>query len=275
MQFSRLAFTVAMAALCAPAGAVTNVTVQLGIAPNFSGGTGPVNTVVTQSAPAELSSGLVTGGFSATGTGHAYADIGTLKVDGTSTGSLNSVVRSIFRDDFRVDLPGVAAGTQVEIDFKMNVSGTLGVTDHNIATAGWQVAADMGGGFYDLGASGHLYNNSSIFAQHGYVGDAMGLLTGTAVVPTGQWLPMSVELTASAQTSYEGGADTTSGEASFDLSHSLTWAGMTVSLAGVAQPGATVQSGSGFNYLQPVPEPSTGLLIGLGASFLAWRRRAH
>jgi len=275
MQTLRPMLALAMAALAVPAGAVTNVTVQLGINPNFSGGTGPVNPVVTQAGPAELTSGLVTGGFNSTGTGHVWADIGAIKVDGSSSGSLNSVARGIYRDDFRIDLAGMPAGTQVKLDFTLNLSGTLSVNDHNEATAAWLVAADMGGGAYDLGASGHLYNNSPIFAMHGYVGDAIGPLHGTALVPTGQWLPMSVELTASAQTGYDNGSDTTPGASAFDFSHTLTWGGMTVSLNGVQQNDAQVSSGSGLNYLQPlaVPEPGTGLLIGLGASFLLWRRR--
>ena len=124
MKLSHLTVAVAISTLGAAAGAVTNVTVQLGVNPNFSGGTGPVNPVVTQAGPAELSSGLVTGGFNSTGTAHAWADIGTLKVDGTSTGSLNSVARSIFRDDFRIDIAGVAAGTQVQVDFTINLIKT-------------------------------------------------------------------------------------------------------------------------------------------------------
>ena len=269
---------IAFAALLAAAGgaqAVTNVTVQLGINPNFSGGTGPVNPVVTQAGPAELTSGLVTGGANSTGTGHVYADIGVIKVDGTSSGSLNSVVRGIFRDDFRLDLPGMPMGTQVQINFDINLSGALSVNDHNEATAGWQVAVDAGGGFYDLGASGHLYNNSPIFAIHGYVGDAIGVLHGTALVPTGQWLPLSVELTASAQTGYDSGSDTTPCASAFDFSHTLTWGGMTVLLNGVPQPGVQLTSGSGIDYLQAVavPEPGALSLMLMGAAVLLWRRR--
>ena len=146
MQLVRTAFALAIAALGAPAWAVTNVTVQLGVNPNFAGGTGPANPILTLPGPAEVTSGLVTGGFNSSGTGHAWADIGTLKVDGTSSGSLNSVARSTFRDDFRIDLPGVAAGTQVQINFTLNLSGTLTVNDHNDASASWQLSADMGGG---------------------------------------------------------------------------------------------------------------------------------
>lgn len=273
MKLSHIACAVATAILGAQASAVTNVTVQLGVNPNFSGGTGPVNPVVTQAGPAELSSGLVTGGFNSTGTAHAWADIGSLKVDGTSTGSLNSVARSIFRDDFRIDIAGVAAGTQVQVDFTIHLNGTLTVNDHNDAAAGWQLSADMGGGAWDLGASGHLFNNSPVFAVHGYVGDALGLMHGTALVPTGQWLPITVQLEASAQTGYNGSGDTVVASSAFDFSHTLTWGGATVSLNGVQQAGSVLTSASGFNYAQAVPEPGTGVLIGLGAAFLFRRRR--
>lgn len=273
MQPIRTTLAFVIAALGAPAGAVTNVTVQLGVNPNFSGGTGPANPVITQSGPADLSSGLVTGGFNSSGAAHAWADIGMLKVDGNSTGSLNSLARSSFRDDFRIDLPGVAAGTQVQINFTLDLTGSLSVNQHNDASANWQVVADMGGGAYDLGASAYLYNNSPVLAKHGYFGDAIGPLHGTALVPTGQWLPMSVELTAVAQSAYDGSGDSTLASAAFDFSHTLTWGGATISLNGVPQANAQLTSGSGLNYLQPVPEPGTGLLIGLGAAFLLWRRR--
>lgn len=276
MKSSRLWLSLVLgAAVGFPAEAVTNVTVQLGVNPNFIGGTGPFNQSVTQTAPGELTSGLVTGGFSSSGTGHAFADIGTIKLDGTSEGSLNSVARGIFRDSFKIDLPGVPSNTQVQIDFAINVDGLLSVGNSNGASASWQLRADVGGGAFDLGADATLYNNSPSFGTtHGYVGSPMGLLHGSATVLTGQVMPIDIEFTASAQTSYDGfgGAPAT---ASFDFSHTVTWAGMTVLLGGVAQPQAVLTSGSGFNYLQAaaVPEPASAALWGLGAAFLLWRRR--
>ena len=143
MKLSHIALAVALATLGASAGAVTMVTAQLGVNPNFSGGTGPVNTVLNDAVWAELSSGLVTGGFNSSGTGHAWAQIGTLKVDGTSEGSLNSVVRASFRDDFKLDIPGVAANTQVTVNFQLLFDGSLSVNNSNIASTSWQVRADM------------------------------------------------------------------------------------------------------------------------------------
>ncbi|WP_457442269.1 hypothetical protein [Roseateles sp. P5_E4] len=273
MLLIRAALALAIASLAAPAGAVTNVTVQLGVNPNFFGGTGPVNTLLTQPSTAELSSGLVTGGFNSSGAAHAFAQAGTLKMDGTSTGSLNSLARATFRDDFKLDLAGVAAGTQVVVQFDLLLSGSFSVGASNEAAANWQVRADMGGGAFDLGAGGHLYNNSPTLAIHGYVGDPVGILHGTATINTGQMLPLYVELEASAQTSYngQGGALAT---AAFDLGHTLRWGGMTVSLNGVPQSQVTLTSGSGFNYLQaaPVPEPGTLVLALCGASVLLARR---
>lgn len=276
MKLSHIALAVALATLGASAGAVTMVTAQLGVNPNFSGGTGPVNTVLNDAVWAELSSGLVTGGFNSSGTGHAWAQIGTLKVDGTSEGSLNSVVRASFRDDFKLDIPGVAANTQVTVNFQLLFDGSLSVNNSNIASTSWQVRADMGGGAYDLGGDATLYNNSPVLAVHGYVGTPLGKLTGTATFMTGQTLPLSVELTGAAQTSYDGYGGALAAS-SFDLSHTLRWGGMTVFLNGVPQSQVTLTSGSGFNYLQaaPVPEPGTGVLIGLGAAFLLWRRRVR
>ncbi len=274
MKLSHLALAGAMATLGASAGAVTMVTAQLGINPNFSGGTGPVNSVLNDPVSAELTSGLVTGGFSSSGTGHAYAQIGALKVDGTSEGSLNSVVRASFRDDFKLDLAGVPANTQVTVNFQLLFDGTLSVNNSNIASTSWQVRADMGGGAYDLGGDATLYNNSPSLAKHGYFGDPLGPLNGTATFMTGQTLPLIVELTGTAQTAYDGygGALASS---SFDLSHTLRWGGMTVLLNGVPQNQVTLTSGSGFNYLQaaPVPEPGTLAMALCGAAVLLVRRR--
>ncbi|MDR7271956.1 hypothetical protein J2X20_004630 [Pelomonas saccharophila] len=271
---TRTALALAIALLAAPAGAVTYAQAQLGVNPSFSGGTGPVNTVLTQPSSAELSSGLVTGGANSSGEAHAFAQIGTLKVDGSSVGSLASVARASWRDDFMLNLPGVAANTQVTVDFQLLFNGTLTVGSSNIGSASWQVRADMGGGAYDLAGDATLYNNSPVLGVHGYVGTPLGTLHGTATFMTGQTLPLIVELTGAAQTANDGygGALATS---SFDLSHTLRWGGMTVSLNGVPQSQVIMTSASGFNYLQaaPVPEPGTGLLIGLGAAFLLWRRR--
>lgn len=274
MKLSHMAWTLTLATFGVSAGAVTMVTAQLGVNPNFSGGTGPVNTLLNDAVWAELSSGLVTGGFNSSGMGHASAQIGTLKVDGSSEGSLNSVARASFRDDFKIDLPGVAANTQITVEFHLLFDGSLHVNNSNIASASWQVRADMGGGAYDLGGDATLYNNSPVLGVHGYVGTPLGPLTGTASFMTGQTLPLVVELTGAAQTSYDGWGGALA-SSSFDLSHTLRWGGMTVMLNGVPQSQVTLTSGSGFNYLQaaPVPEPGTGLLIGLGAALLLWRRR--
>lgn len=275
MRPIRSALALAVACLAGPATAVTMVTAQLGVNPNFSGGTGPVNTVLNDAVMAELSSGLVTGGFSASGTGHAFAQIGTLKVDGTSEGSLNSVARASFRDDFQLDLPGVAANTQVTVSFQLLFDGSLNVGPSNIGSASWQVRADMGGGAYDLGGDATLYNDSPVLGVHGYVGDPLATLSGTATFMTGQLLPLSVELTGAAQTSYDGhgGALAT---AAFDLSHTLRWGGMTVYLNGVPRSDAVLTSASGFDYLQaaPVPEPATWLMALCGAALLLARRRS-
>lgn len=257
--------------------ASTDVTVQLGVNPNFAGGTGPTNPLLTQAGPADLSSGPVTGGFNSSGAAHAFAQTGTLKVDGTSEGSLNSLARAIFRDEVKLDLPGVAAGTQVVLQFDLLLSGNLSVGASNEAASSWQVQADVGGGAFDLFASGRLYNNSPTLAIHGYFGDPIGALHGTSTIPTGQMLPVYVELQAVAQTAYngQGGALAT---AAFDLSHTLRWGGMTVSLNGVPQSQVTLTSASGFNYLEaaPVPEPGTLVLALCGAAvLLAKRRQQH
>lgn len=274
MQSIRTALALAITLLAVPASAVTNVTVQLGVNPSFFGGTGPVNTVLTQAGSAELSSGLVTGGFNSSGSAHAYAEIGTIKLDGNSTGSLNSVARGIFRDDFKLELPGVAAGTQVVVQFDLLLNGSFNVGASNEAAANWLVRADVGGGAFDLAAEGHLYNNSPTLSVHGYVGDPLGTLHGMATVATGFMMPVYVQLDASAQTAYngQGGALAT---ADFDLSHTLRWGGMTVWLNGVQQNQVTLTSASGFNYLQaaPVPEPGTMVLMLAGAVLLLARRR--
>lgn len=263
----------ALGASCAQAS--TDVTVQLGVNPNFFGGTGPVNPVLTQAGPAELSSGLVTGGFNSSGTAHVFAQTGILKMDGASTGSLNSLARAIFRDDIKLELPGVAAGTQVVVQFDLLLSGSFSVGASNEAAANWQVRADVGGGASDLLASGHLYNNSPTLAIHGYVGDPLGTLHGMATVNTGQMLPVYVELEGSAQTAYNGSGGALA-TASFELGHTLRWGGMTVSLNGVPQSEVILTSASGFNYLQaaPVPEPGTVALMLLGIGVLWARRRA-
>lgn len=269
------ALTAAILALAGfAAQASTDVTVQLNVNPNFFGGTGPHNTVLTQQGPAQLSSGLVTGGGNSSGTAYAYAETGILKVSGTSVGSLNSGARAIFRDEMKIDLAGVASGTLVAIDFSLLFTGNLTVNNSNIASASWQVRADVGGGAYDLGGDATLYNNSPALGQHGYVGTPLGNLGTTVMVPTGQMLPVHVELFGAAQTSYDGHGGALA-SSSFDLSHTLRWGGMTVSLNGVVQDQVLLTSASGFNYLQaaPVPEPGTLVLALLGAAVVLARRR--
>ena len=274
MILSRASVAIALALGGLAAHASTDVTVQLGVNPNFSGGTGPLNTVLTQQGPASLISGLVTGGAGSSGTAYAYAETGTLKVSGTSEGSLNSVARAIFRDDFKLDIPGVAANTPVSLEFKLLVGGDLTVGNSNIAAASWQVRADMGGGGYDLAGDATLYNNSPSLGVHGYVGDPFGMLSTTITIPTGQTLPIYVEMTGAAQTANDGhgGALATS---AFDLSHTLRWGGTTVWLGGVEQTNVLLTSASGFNYLlaAPVPEPGTLALALCGAAVLLARRR--
>lgn len=274
MILSRALGAIALAVASLGAQAVTQVTAQLGVNPNFFGGTGPVNTFLNHAVSAELSSGLVTGGGNSSGSAHAYVEIGTIKLDGNSVGSLNSLARGIFRDDFKLELPGVAAGTQVVLQFDLLVNGSLNVGSSNEAAANWMVRADVGGGAFDLGAEGHLYNNSPTLGVHGYTGNPFGTLHGTATVATGFVMPLYVQLDAWAQTAYNGhgGALATS---DFDLSHTLRWGGMSVWLNGVQQNQVTLTSGSGFNYLQaaPVPEPGTLAMALCGATVLLGRRR--
>jgi hypothetical protein len=242
----------------------------VGVNPNFSGGTGPVNTTLVAPAPNGIASGNVTGGFNSSGSAQVWADIGLIKVSGDSVGSLNSLARGIFRDQLMIDVPGLASGSQVQITFDINVSGTLSVNQSNIASAGWTLRADVGGGAYDLGSSATLYNNSPVLAVHGYVGDLMGVQhSGPTTVQTGFWLPVNVQFEAVAQTSYDGwgGALAT---ASFDFSHTIRWGGMTVWVNGVPQASAVVSSQSGMDFLHatPVPEPESWLMLALGLGAL-------
>lgn len=250
---------------------------QLGINPNFSGGTGPVNETVAHTGVVELNSGLVTGGASSTGHGFAYADYGVIKLSGDSAGSLNAVTRGIFRDDLTFNVAGVASGTLAQVMFSLQIGGTLTAASAGIGEAGWQLQADLGGGAFDINRSASFFSDSGIFAKHGYTGDPFGTYSATVTVQLGFVAPLDVELSASAQSAFDG--DHVSAPASFDLAHSLYWGGVSAIVVDgndvTAQ--ASVTSGSGTPYMgslapAPVPLPPA-LLTCLGGVAVVGRRR--
>lgn len=240
----------------------------LGITPTTSGGTGPFSQFLTQPGAISIS-GSATGGDAAglpvSGSGSTFVDYGVIKLQGTSTTSLDTVARGIFRDNITITAPGIPNGTLGTLTYAVSLTGALSATPGLGTQAGWLLQTNLGGGAFDMTHSGRLNG------QTGFSGDPFGVFTATGHFQYGFAAPIDVELTGSAQTRLD--LSFVSGTATFDLAHSLYWAGLSDvrDNAGNLVTTFSISSDSGVDWtrsLVPVPEPSSQLLFCFGLAGL-------
>ena len=256
---------VALAATTTGAQATTLNTAQLSVGPSFAGGSGPYSGLDNQNGPASLA-GSATGGGNSSGAGTTFVNWGVVKLTGSAFGSLNTLARGIFRDELVLTAPGVPNGTAGIVSFAVSVNGSLFADAPGVARASWSLAADLGGGAFDINAGGS--QNSAVNGGQ-YVGSPFGTFVGTAPFAFGSTLPLHVQLEASAQAAFN---NTIPGlpNAAFDLGQSLYWGGIVgVTVNGAPVSGFNVSSTSGTDYrnsMAPVPEPGAlaMMLAGLG-----------
>jgi len=99
----------------------------LGITPTTSGGTGPFSQFLTQPGAISIS-GSATGGDAAglpvSGSGSSFVDYGVIKLQGSSTTSLDTVARGIFRDNIIITAPGIPNGTPGTLTYAVSLTGS-------------------------------------------------------------------------------------------------------------------------------------------------------
>ncbi len=226
---------------------------QLGISPDFQGGTGPFSQATSNNGPVSFS-GAATGAGNESGQGSVYVDWGVIQLFGQFTGSGSTVAGGNFQDTLTVTAQGVPIGAFITFDYSLSLSGNLTVV--NNGEDDWSLEADIGNN--QLKANGKL----NPFENPPTTGSPFGLFTGTATVQNGDPSNLAVFLTGSAQSANDAQFPT-GGTATFDLAHSLYWAGISnVEVNGAPVASYTVDSASGTNYASSLaaPEPGTEAL---------------
>jgi hypothetical protein len=265
----------ALAAACAltllSTGARADVppnTAQLALDPSFSGGSGANDQFITQPGSLDLS-GTTTGGASTSLSGSTHVETGIIKGYVTSDGPASAVSRGILRDSLTITSPGVPTGTPGTLSFSISVNGSLSAPSGSSA-ATYQLQADLGGGAFDINASGTQYSPGLGGA---FIGDPFGIYTATISFQYGFAMPLDVELTATVSA---GNDFTSTGAGTSDLGHSLYWNGITnVTASGSPVGSFTVDSATGGNWTNsfvPVPEPLSISLLAVGTMGLLSRR---
>jgi hypothetical protein len=270
----RGALWVALAVATTGTQATTLNTAQLSVAPSFAGGSGPYSGLENQNGPASLA-GTATGGGNSSGAGTTFVNWGVVKLTGSAFGSLNTVARGIFRDELVITAPGVPNGTAGMVSYSIVVVGSLFADAPGVARASWSLAADLGGGNFDINVGG---TQNSLVNGGQYVGTPFGTFTATVPFAFGSTMQLYVQFEGSAQAAYN---NTFPGlpNAAFDLGQSLYWGGITgITVNGAPVSGFNVSSTSGTNYMAsmaPVPEPGAlaMMLAGLGVLAGLQRRR--
>lgn len=197
-----------------------------------------------------------------TGSAHAFVDYGVIKLDGSASGgNMDSTSFARFYDFYTINVLGQPLGTQGSLTYEIVLSGNLTVGTVG-SQASWLLQTNAGGGAFDITKQG------SLNALTGAHGDALTTYFVTGHFAVGDPVPLDVELTGSAQSSHTFTGD---GSASFDLSHSLYWGGITnVSIGGTPVNSYTLTSDSGTDWTRSfapstgVPEPSTLVLLASG-----------
>lgn len=161
----------------------------------------------------------------------------------------------------------------------MSGSANGTITDDNSENYGWRLFAGLGsrvglpggGGRLDLvhyinGSGNPLPSPGQTYSDGGLYTIKMNFLFGT---------PIDLKLDATASTTGHAGcsfqyACTNSQSFDADLSHTITWQGISVTDGtGHAVQNFTAWNPTGnFNYASPVPEPSSDILLSVGLAAL-------
>ncbi|RTL20653.1 MAG: hypothetical protein EKK52_10270 [Burkholderiales bacterium] len=176
-------------------------------------------------------------------------------------------------DSLVIRAAGIADGTPGSLTGAISVSGsTVGtITGDNSEQYGWRLMAQLGWGGLDLV---HYINGSgSSVPVNGATYSDGGLYTITTFFYFG--VPMNLRLDATASTRGHAlcsflQACTNIQSFSADLSHTITWQGISVTDGnGHAVQNFTAWNATNdFNYASAVPEPSKGMLLGIGLAAL-------
>ncbi|MBS0196381.1 MAG: hypothetical protein JSR77_06455 [Planctomycetes bacterium] len=239
--------TVGATLLLVPAArAIDDNTARVTISPNFSGGTGPIDLIMTNSGPVDAMASA-TGGANSSGSAVAHTDYGFIVVSGQAEGSLNAAASGIFRDHITITSPTIATGTQGTVTYALRVSGTLDATS-GFSASSWRLQADIGGGAYDISKFGRY--NSPELPPAGYQGDPLGVYLAIGTFQFGLPATIDVEFACSAQAS---NSFTSSGAAAFGSPFVLNWEGIqSITVNGNPISDFHLYSRSGTDWTQPI-----------------------
>jgi hypothetical protein len=275
MRAARMGAAAVAALACASAAhaiPVPGVQARATVQPSFScadPGCAPVDNIVEGPTGPKHADAFAIGGFGGVGSATSDVDFGVMHLYSHYTNGGNAIAWGANRDLLTFTAPGVADGTFLDVTFGILVEGN-GVQAIGSAYGRWQLQADLGGGFYDIGA----------FQQYdqvnGLTGNAFGLFTATVQVQSGFQAPLVIELTGAS-------VSDTGGEAVADLVDTLYWGGVTnVSVGGVSVDNYTLTSASGTDWANSfapnpgaVPEPAAWATMLLGFGGLGATLRAR
>jgi hypothetical protein len=244
---------------------------QLSVAPSFSGGGGPCGTTINAAVGPSDQSCSTTGGFNSTGSGETLVDYGLIQVTGSAFGASDTVAKGVIQDSLIFHIPGVPDGTAGSFTYELMVSGNLAATS-DLGEADWSLETNVGGGAFDLGASGRLATASA--SNPGFTGNPYGVFFATGHFQSGLPASLDIEFTGHAQARFI--TPGVPGSASDDSN--LFWGGISgVTVGGAPVASSTVDSTSGTNWSQSfvpaVPEPAVSVTIGAGLILIGLLRR--
>jgi len=241
------------------------------------------------------------GGVDLVGDVGAHAAFGTLgarasgQVDAIAFASnvtLSLDMKAIVQDTFTYTNPNVAPGAAVGVHGTLYLQGTLVSSHSNVYSAcSPQPCSDYtegsGQAWLNIYGSGippppylgrfyaYTAHGGSQYSGNTLIDDpAPASVTYSLVLIAGQPTPISLTLevfgSASADSFDSAGSETGMGKFGIDFQHTLTWGGIDSITDASGNPitGGTLTSESGFDYMQPVPEPASGWLALSGSLVL-------